>query len=172
MNWKYSIVILLVAFLINPLHVMGAPSSLEKGLAHQASIAYNNGAYVKTIFLLKQALKLDPNNPKLLTNLGSAENEISNFISALSFYRQALKLDPHHIGALLGIGATLEMTGNHSSITYLKEALREPVSTTIGKLDRAVVLIHLHNLIQAMLILNQLKPSVDTENVNGVIISE
>jgi tetratricopeptide (TPR) repeat protein len=61
---------------------MGTPPS-ELELEHRASTAYDNGAYIRAIFLLKQALKLDPDNPKLLTNLGSAENEASNYTSAL-----------------------------------------------------------------------------------------
>jgi tetratricopeptide (TPR) repeat protein len=135
---------LVLASLLTPMHVMGAPpSTLERELEHQARTVYDNGAYIQAIFLLKQALKLDPDNPKLSTNLGSAENEALNYSGALSFYRQTLELDPHHVGALLGIGATLDLLGNHSlALTYFKDVLQQPVphnSNNIEKLqiDRA-----------------------------------
>ena len=64
---------LVLALVLTPLHVLGTPpSALERELEHKAQAAYNNREYVLTIFLLKQALKPDHDNPKLLTNLGSA----------------------------------------------------------------------------------------------------
>jgi tetratricopeptide (TPR) repeat protein len=58
-------------------------------LQHQAHTAYDNGRYFQALSLLKQALQLDPNNPRLLTNLGAAENEVSNFTGPLLY----LKID-------------------------------------------------------------------------------
>ena len=118
---------------------------LQRELEHQARTAYDNRAY---ILILKQALKLDPDNPKLLTNLGSAEYEASNYTSALSFYREVLQLDPHHnVGALLGIGTTLDSLGNHSSAVTFKDVVAASNNATdnIGKLERALALMYLQN---------------------------
>jgi len=37
-----------------------------------------------------------------MTDLASAEAELSNYTGALSLYKHALSIDPHHIGAMVG----------------------------------------------------------------------
>lgn len=61
-----------------------------KPLEHAAHVAYDNGRYLESISLLKQALALDPKNPWLLTDMGSAQNEASNFTGAGELYRCSL----------------------------------------------------------------------------------
>ncbi|MGC2575933.1 MAG: tetratricopeptide repeat protein [Candidatus Nitrosopolaris sp.] len=39
-----------------------------------------------------------------MTDLASAEAELSNYIGALDYYKKALSIDPHHIGAMVGVG--------------------------------------------------------------------
>ena len=51
--------------------------------------------------MLKQLLKIYPNTG-LMTDLASAEAELSNYTGALSLYKHALSIDPHHIGAMVG----------------------------------------------------------------------
>jgi tetratricopeptide (TPR) repeat protein len=82
-----------------------------------------------------------------------------------------LKLNPHDVGALLGIGATLDLlySGNQG-VTYFKDVLQQPANTTAGKLQRALALTHLHNYTQALGLVDQLLPSVDTLNAKGVIL--
>jgi len=81
----------------------------------QVHIAYDSGKYQAAIHLIKQLLKVYPKDPSLLTNMGSAEGELSNFIGSLYYYNKALDISPHHIGALVDIGLVFKKLGNNSA---------------------------------------------------------
>lgn len=101
-------------------------TSLSISLEHQAQKAYDSGFYKQAISLLVKALKLDPNNPRILTNLGAAENELGNYTGSLS-YLKALLLDPKYVVAMFIIGSTLSHLGYDSQdLSYLREALSLP----------------------------------------------
>lgn len=146
-------------------------TSLSNSLEHLAQKAYGGGFYKQAISLLGKALKLDPNNPRVLTNLGSAENVLQNYSGAIIFYKKALEKDPHNVGALAGLGAAVYML-NGGGVKYFKEALREPVSSTVGKLEQALALTYLHNYTQVISILNQMSPSVDVLNSKAIILMD
>jgi len=57
--------------------------------ATEANKAYNNGNYAKAEELYRAALKQDPNDPKLLFNLGNALAKQQKFNQALAAYDQA-----------------------------------------------------------------------------------
>jgi tetratricopeptide (TPR) repeat protein len=74
-----------------------------------------------------------PKNAKLLTNLGAAETEASNFTGALIYFMKALSADPHHVGALVGIDSVLERLGNLSAAMICsKEAIAQPATDKTG----------------------------------------
>ena len=59
----------------------------------QAHIDYENGRYLPAIFLLKQLLKIYPKDTGLMTDLASAEGDLSNYTGALSLYKKTLSID-------------------------------------------------------------------------------
>jgi tetratricopeptide (TPR) repeat protein len=78
--------------------------------------------------------------PRLLTNIGWIENELSNFTGALFYYKKALSIDSHHVGALIGIGSILERLGNYSGATmYFKEAIAQPIAITGTAVTKSIV---------------------------------
>jgi tetratricopeptide (TPR) repeat protein len=151
------LVLLFFCCLCSATVVRALPSSQsESQLESQAHIFYNDWKYLQTIFLLKQVTKLDPKNPTVLTNLGAAEDEASNFTGALYYFKKALVIDAHHIGSLVGIGHVLDNLGNHSAaVTYYKEVLRQPATDNTRLLEKALAFTHLSNYSQALNIANQ-----------------
>jgi len=153
--------------------VWGFSSQSTTKLEHQAHDLYNDGKYLQSLSLAKEALQLHPNDPWLLTNIGSTLNELSNFTGAISFYKHALSIDPHHIGGLVGIGSVFEKLGNHSAaMIYYKEALKQPTADNIELLEKAHAFAHLGNYSQAIDIVNQIlkqnATNIDALEIKGV----
>jgi tetratricopeptide (TPR) repeat protein len=117
--------VVIILLLCSATVVRALPSSQsESQLESQAHIFYNDGKYLQTIFLLKQVIKLDPKNPTVLTNLGAAEDEASNFTGALYYFKKALVIDPHNLATLTDQGAAIDELGNHTgAIEYDDKAL-------------------------------------------------
>jgi tetratricopeptide (TPR) repeat protein len=110
----------------------------------------------------------------MLTDMGSAWAELSNFTAAIAFYKRALSVDPHHVGALLGIGDILERLGNRSAaLPYYKEAAASvpwpPSSLTKEPSwllsERADAFINLGNYSQALNIVNQILNATDLDGL-------
>jgi Flp pilus assembly protein TadD len=59
-----------------------------KSLEQQAHSDYYNGKYRQAILLFRQLLQLEPKNPKMLTDLGNMEYQLSNFTGALHYFEQ------------------------------------------------------------------------------------
>jgi tetratricopeptide (TPR) repeat protein len=144
-----------------------------KSLEHQAHVAYYNGKDTLTLLLDKQLLQLSPKNPRVLTDLGNVENDLSNFTGGIAFYKQALDVSPHHIGALLGMGESLEKLGNRSAaVEYYKQAVSTPLpsdqtssSWLLG--ERANAFTHIGNYSQALMIANKIFKQNAT-NIDGL----
>src|SRR5215831_17696760 len=139
------------------------PSSQSRleSIEDQAHTLYQTGKYLQSISLLKQLLKIYPIDTSLLTNLGSAEAELSNFTGALSFYKHALSIDSHHIGALLGIGLVLRHLGyNTTSTIYFKKAIAQPITDSkfvhAEEVEKAMAVVYLGNYSQAIDIANKI----------------
>ena len=65
-----------------------------------------------------------------MTDLASAEAELSNYRGALSLYKHALSIDPHHIGAMVGVGLVSKKLGdNKTSTAFFKEAIAQPITS-------------------------------------------
>ncbi|MGC2574219.1 MAG: tetratricopeptide repeat protein [Candidatus Nitrosopolaris sp.] len=134
----------------------------------QAHTAYDNGNYSKVISIFKQAFTKNSTlakDPRILTDLASAEAEVSNLTGALSLYKGVLSIDPHHIGALLGIGETLKrfakLGNNLTAVNFFKEAIaQQPKDDVkflqIQELEKASAFIELGNFSQAIDIVNKI----------------
>ena len=72
------------------------PASLEK-ITQLANFLYDNKRYKDAIEWYKKALKLDPKNPDVETDLGTAYYYVGDFNSALSHFDSSLRTDPRHI---------------------------------------------------------------------------
>ena len=122
-----------------------------------------NGKYYQAISLLKHLLKIYPKDTSLMTNLASAEGELSNHTGALSLYKETLSIDPKHIGAFVGIGLSLKHLGNNSTaMKYFKEAVAQPVTNSndsrfvkVEELEKAMSFTYMGNYTQAVNIANQ-----------------
>lgn len=72
------------------------PTSLEK-TAQLANFLYDNKRFKDAIEWYEKALKLDPKNPDVETDLGTAYYYVGDFNSALSHFDSSLRIDPRHI---------------------------------------------------------------------------
>ena len=72
-----------------------------------AKIELANGNDHKSLELLNQAIKIDPNNIGVLLDLGNSYKKINNFIDALQNYQKIIDLDPENSSAYHNCGETL-----------------------------------------------------------------
>jgi cytochrome c-type biogenesis protein CcmH/NrfG len=72
------------------------PSNLEKAV-RLANFLYDNKRYADAIGWYLKALKLDPKNPNIETDLGTAYYYTGDSDSALRHFENSLRLDPRHV---------------------------------------------------------------------------
>ena len=81
--------VLLLLSTTTTVRVWASPSESHlRTIESQAHIDYESGKYLPAIFLLKQLLKIYPKDTGLMTDLASAEGELSNYTGALSLYKK------------------------------------------------------------------------------------
>ncbi|MBZ5538361.1 MAG: tetratricopeptide repeat protein [Acidobacteriia bacterium] len=73
-----------------------SPASLEK-ITQLANFLYDNKRYKDAIDWYEKALKLNPKNPDVETDMGTAYYYVGDFNSALSHFDSSLRIDPRHI---------------------------------------------------------------------------
>lgn len=73
----------------------GRPATAESQLAFGVDMA-KRGLWSEALFRFHQAEKLEPQNPRVLNNLGVAYEATGNYEKALAFYQQALKIEPNN----------------------------------------------------------------------------
>jgi tetratricopeptide (TPR) repeat protein len=61
-------------------------------LIRKANTSYNHGSYQQTILLLNQALKLEPKNINILSNLGDSFYELGEYSAAITSFSKALSI--------------------------------------------------------------------------------
>ena len=87
------------------------------------------------IMLLKEALRLNPNYPEGLANLGSALQKQADLPGAIELYKKALAIKPDFLNALLNLGNALAKQGElQAAIDHYKQALAiDPRSLAVLK---------------------------------------
>ena len=73
----------------------GKPATAESQLAFGVDMA-RRGLWSEALFRFHQAEKLEPQNARVLNNLGVAYEATGDYEKALSFYQQALKVEPNN----------------------------------------------------------------------------
>lgn len=148
--------------------------SPQHHLSEATKIARDNGNYTGAISLLKQALQLDPKNPKVITNMGGIEADAGNYTGALFYFKKAFSLDPRNQGALYELGEVAKAMGYNSSAYFnFKQVLTQPALTDYEKLDHALSLMHLGKYSQALQLVDLLlktRPTVGALNTKGEIL--
>lgn len=74
----------------------------------------------------EKALKLRPNNPDVMTDLGTVYRDMGRFNDALRMYQQAAKLDPKHANSRYNQGVVLlhDMNDVQGAVAAWEEYLR------------------------------------------------
>ena len=89
-----------------------------------AVIYYMKNRIEETIILLKEALRLNPNYPEGLTNLGVALQKQADLSGAIQLYKKALAIKPDFLNALLNLALALKEQGElQAAIDYYKQVL-------------------------------------------------
>ena len=103
---------------------------IEKGtkkyiiFGNLAIIYYMKNRINEMIMLLKEALRLNPNYPEGLVNLGVALQKQADLPGAIELYKKALAIKPDFLNALLNLGNALTEQGElEAAIYYYKQAL-------------------------------------------------
>jgi tetratricopeptide (TPR) repeat protein len=73
----------------------GKPATAASQLAFGVDMA-RRGLWSEALFRFHQAAQLEPQNPRVLNNLGVAYEATGDYEKALSFYQQALKIEPNN----------------------------------------------------------------------------
>ena len=90
--------------------VIAEASLLLKKNKHQVlfnilSLAYQSiGEFKKSEITMSEALKLNPNNPYFLNNMGTTQHKIGNFVKAEEHFVRGLKIVPNYINILNNLG--------------------------------------------------------------------
>ena len=144
--------------------VISEISTLIKKNKHQVlfnilSLAYQSkGELKKSEAIMNEALKLNPNNPYFLNNMGITHHKLGNFISAEDYFLRGLKIVPNYINILNNIGnLKKDLDQTNEALNYYKKSLSINPKTiqtllnisicyqSLGKFDEAKD--HLHNLL-------------------------
>jgi len=73
----------------------GKPATADSQLAFGVDMA-RRGLWSEALFRFHQAAQAEPQNPRVLNNLGVAYEATGDYDKALSFYQQALKIEPNN----------------------------------------------------------------------------
>lgn len=73
----------------------GKPATPTSQLAFGVDMA-RRGLWSEALFRFHQAERLDPQNPRVLNNLGVAYEATGEYEKALGYYQQALKIEPNN----------------------------------------------------------------------------
>ena len=90
--------------------VINEASLLLKKRPHQVffnilSIAYQSiGEFQKSSKIMETALKMNPNNPYFLNNMGTTQHKLENFKEAEDYFKRGLKIAPNYINILNNLG--------------------------------------------------------------------
>jgi len=88
-------------------------------------IYYQKGDFAQSAELIKQAVKIDPDNPAFYNNLGNSLTALEKYKDAIYCYEEAIELkEGNYPEAINNIGAVLHQTGDwEREIEYYKTGL-------------------------------------------------
>ena len=89
------------------------------------SLAFQSkGELKKSEEIMDEALKLNPNNPYFLNNMGITQHKLGNFILAEEYFLRGLKIVPNYINILNNIGNLKKDLDQHNeALNYYKKSL-------------------------------------------------
>lgn len=94
MEKKFQVLACLVAVLLTGLTpALAAKSPSEQQLAFGVDMA-RRGLWREALFRFLEAERLDPGNPRILSNVAVAQEAVGDFDKALEYYQKAVKADP------------------------------------------------------------------------------
>jgi len=110
--------------------VITEASILIKKNKHQVlfnilSLAYQSkGELKKSETIMDEALKLNPNNPYFLNNMGTTQHKLGKFILAEEYFLRGLKIVPNYINILNNIGnLKKDLDQTNDALNYYKKSL-------------------------------------------------
>ena len=88
-------------------------------------LAYQgNGELDKSEAVMNEALKLSPNNPYFLNNMGTTQHKMGNFKIAEDYFLRGLKIVPNYINILNNLGnLKRDLDNTDEAISYYKKSL-------------------------------------------------
>ena len=73
---------------------------------------------------MNEALKLNPNNPYFLNNMGTTQHKMGNFTAAEDYFLRGLKIVPNYINVLNNLGnLKRDLDNTDEAISYYKKSL-------------------------------------------------
>ncbi|MGK7922173.1 MAG: tetratricopeptide repeat protein [Trichodesmium sp.] len=121
---------------LRPLHLLGVISGLE-------------GQPKEAISDLTQAVKLNPNNPEINSNLGLALKDNQQYEAAIKYYQKALELKPNYAEPYNGLGKIfLELGRLVESQQYYQQAIKLDKNHANAHFGLALILLKQGNFIQ------------------------
>ena len=135
--------------------VIKEASLLLKKRQHQVffnilSIAYQSvGKFEESEKIMKEALRMNANNPYFLNNMGITQHKLENFSSAEEHFRRGLQIAPNYINILNNL-ANLKKDLNYTeeAIGYYKKSISLNIANcyqSVGKYDESIS--HLYNVL-------------------------
>lgn len=143
--------------------VIDEASVLVKKNKHQVffnilTLAYQSvGEFKKSEIIMNEALKLNPNNPYFLNNMGTTQYKLNNYDVAEEYYLRGLKIVPNYVNILNNLGnLKRDLNQDDEALKYYKKALSFNSKNVATLLNISICSQSLGNFIEAQLYLNDL----------------
>lgn len=114
-----------------------------KSLLSLAHLLNDSGFYDKAVNKYQDYLKLRPNEPDVIVDLGVCYYQLNDFNNAITTMKKALQINPEHQIANFNIGIVSFAAGNkNEAVSWWKKAVEIDPNTNIAK--KAEELINTH----------------------------
>jgi tetratricopeptide (TPR) repeat protein len=95
----------------------------QDALVSAANLNFDLKNYEKAAEYYDRAVKNDPNNVNLITDLGSSWLWMNQPVKAIEYYDRSLKIDPNHFQTLMNLGIARMSAGNRPGAAEVWEKL-------------------------------------------------
>lgn len=97
--------------------------------------------YLKEIAVYNEKLKIDPKNPKLLNNKGTALADLREYHDAIEYFDKVIEIDPNDAAAWHNKGVVLDKLRKHQEALkyYDKALILDPRFEIAKKADRIIL---------------------------------